>query len=338
MPSLPIPMISALVLSFLFVNITRSERPNKALALLLFTCALQGLIISLAQHYEVAVFKLVQPVTATFIPPLTWVAFQTTAIRRIRKHDLLHTVGPLLALAFLTFAPYLLDVLIPMVFLGYGITILGTTRFGSNALPNMRLEAGDLPMRIWLAMAAALIGSAFSDVLIVVAINLNAAFLQVWIISLYSSLSLLLIGGLSVSRALATDTIPIEEITEPEISSHDLHIMELLEEHMRQSKPYLNPDLTLAQLSRKILVPAKPLSSAINRVTGENVSRYINLARIKAAQAALIQGVSITTTTYESGFNTKSNFNREFLRITGKSPSDWLDAQKAEVKKPPSPA
>ena len=25
-----------------------------------------------------------------------------------------------------------------------------------------------------------------------------------------------------------------------------------------------------------------------------------------------------------SGFNTKSNFNREFLRVTGKNPSDWL--------------
>ncbi|HBN49318.1 MAG TPA: AraC family transcriptional regulator, partial [Thalassospira sp.] len=24
-----------------------------------------------------------------------------------------------------------------------------------------------------------------------------------------------------------------------------------------------------------------------------------------------------------SGFNTKSNFNREFLRITGKTPSQW---------------
>jgi AraC-like DNA-binding protein len=25
-----------------------------------------------------------------------------------------------------------------------------------------------------------------------------------------------------------------------------------------------------------------------------------------------------------SGFNTKSNFNREFLRVMGASPSEWL--------------
>jgi AraC-like DNA-binding protein len=29
----------------------------------------------------------------------------------------------------------------------------------------------------------------------------------------------------------------------------------------------------------------------------------------------------------ESGFNTKSNFNREFLRVVGKSPSEWLAGQ-----------
>ena len=28
-----------------------------------------------------------------------------------------------------------------------------------------------------------------------------------------------------------------------------------------------------------------------------------------------------------SGFNTKSNFNREFLRVKGESPSKWLETQ-----------
>jgi AraC-like DNA-binding protein len=32
---------------------------------------------------------------------------------------------------------------------------------------------------------------------------------------------------------------------------------------------------------------------------------------------------SVTTAMLDSGFNTKSNFNREFLRVTGASPSKW---------------
>ncbi|WP_365734666.1 helix-turn-helix domain-containing protein [Planktotalea sp.] len=43
-------------------------------------------------------------------------------------------------------------------------------------------------------------------------------------------------------------------------------------------------------------------------------------ARIKAACAALEQGDSVTEVMLSAGFNTKSNFNREFLRITGKIP------------------
>ncbi|MCK0097339.1 helix-turn-helix domain-containing protein [Yoonia sp. F2084L] len=38
---------------------------------------------------------------------------------------------------------------------------------------------------------------------------------------------------------------------------------------------------------------------------------------------------SITNAMLSSGFNTKSNFNREFLRISGKSPSDWLTDHRA---------
>jgi len=30
---------------------------------------------------------------------------------------------------------------------------------------------------------------------------------------------------------------------------------------------------------------------------------------------------------FASGFNTKSNFNREFLRVIGASPRDWLKSR-----------
>ncbi len=91
-----------------------------------------------------------------------------------------------------------------------------------------------------------------------------------------------------------------------------------------QHKPYLDADLTLGRLSRKLGIPAKPLSSTINRMTGGNVSRFINEARIRTAQQAILDGDSITDAMLSSGFNTKSNFNREFRRIVGESPSAWL--------------
>ena len=95
---------------------------------------------------------------------------------------------------------------------------------------------------------------------------------------------------------------------------------------MVQEKPYLDPNLTLAQLARKLRVPAKALSTTINRATGENVSRFVNAARIRHAQDVLLRGETVTDAMLASGFNTKSNFNREFLRIAGVSPTERLQA------------
>ena len=324
MPTLPIPMISALVLGFLLVRLVLVERRAGPLAWLLALCAAQGVIISLAQHYRVAGFALVQPITATMIPPMAWLAFQTTAVRGFRAADALHLAGPAGAALALAIRPELLNLLIPGLFLGYGAAILWVGRQGGDATPRLRLETGDLPGRVWQVIGAALIASGLSDVLIVAAVIAGAGFLQPWIISIFSSAMLLVVGGLSLSGALAAPQSDDSDPPEPAVSEHDIRIVQRLDELMAAKAPYLDPDLTLAQLARKLVVPAKQLSGAINRVTGGNVSRYVNGARIRRAQDLMLQGRSVTEAMLESGFNTKSNFNREFLRVAGRSPSDWL--------------
>lgn len=327
MPSLPIPLISSLVLGFLMLRMWMGERRHGPLVALLALCAVQGVIISLAQHYLVPGMKYVQPITATLIPPLAWVAFQCTAVRRFRTSDAIHLAGPMAAITCLLAAPFMLDALIPALFLGYGGAILWKSLQGSDALPRMRIEAGDLPGRIWQIMGAALIASAFSDALIIAAQLAGAQHWQPWIISVYSSAMLLVVGALSLSGALANAPGEPEEDPEIEISELDTQIVDQLRRLVSDQKLYLNPDLTLSQLSRKLRVPVKQLSSAINKVTGENVSRFINAQRIEAAQALLLTGENVTSAMLSSGFNTKSNFNREFLRVTGQSPSAWLADQ-----------
>jgi len=98
MPSLPIPLISSLVLGFLLVRMWVQNRRFGPLGALLALCAVQGVIISLAQHYGVTSMKAVQPIMATFIPPMAWVAFQMTAVRGAAMRDALHLIGPLSAI------------------------------------------------------------------------------------------------------------------------------------------------------------------------------------------------------------------------------------------------
>lgn len=324
MPSLPIPMICSFVLGFLLLRVWFIDRRHGPLVVLLALCMVQGLVTSMAQHYRVPGFQILQPITATFIPPMAWVAFQATAVRRFAKSDYLNLLGPLCAFVSFVVSPNFLDTLIPALFFGYGIAILWVSLQGADAMPRMRFETGDIPGKIWQVIGAALIASALSDVLIVSAQMLGAAYLQPWIISIYSSIMLLIVGGLSLSSALENAPAETDDVSELPISGQDVEIIEKLDALMAARQLFLNPDLTLSLLSRSLLIPAKQLSAAVNRVTGENVSRYINAARVKAAQEALVDGQNVTNAMLSSGFNTKSNFNREFLRVSGKNPSDWL--------------
>ena len=56
-------------------------------------------------------------------------------------------------------------------------------------------------------------------------------------------------------------------------------------------------------------------------------------AVIRAACAALAEGASFSEAMLGAGFATRSNFHREFRRITGETPGAWLAAQAPSEKR-----
>ncbi|WP_413700825.1 helix-turn-helix domain-containing protein [Psychromonas sp. KJ10-10] len=92
---------------------------------------------------------------------------------------------------------------------------------------------------------------------------------------------------------------------------------------------FLDPDLTLDRLARKAGIPARQISISINQVYGRNVSQVINEYRIERAKQLLISTDNpITQIYFDSGFQTKSNFNREFARVTQQTPSAFRRSQR----------
>lgn len=89
--------------------------------------------------------------------------------------------------------------------------------------------------------------------------------------------------------------------------------------------------VTLEQAGRMLGIPARQISQAINHVYGSSFSQYLNDHRVKAAQIMLSdnQEMSITAIMMEAGFSTKSNFNKEFLRVTGLNPSEYRKQQQS---------
>ena len=44
--------------------------------------------------------------------------------------------------------------------------------------------------------------------------------------------------------------------------------------------------------------------------------------------------MSVTAAMFDSGFQTKSNFNREFRRVTSLNPAAWREKEQARVNDP----
>ena len=87
---------------------------------------------------------------------------------------------------------------------------------------------------------------------------------------------------------------------------------------------YADTELNLMRLARKSGTPARTVSRIINTHTGQNMSQWVNSVRIEKACERLLDGSkTVTQAMHDAGFLTKSNFNREFRRIKGCSPSEW---------------
>lgn len=96
---------------------------------------------------------------------------------------------------------------------------------------------------------------------------------------------------------------------------------------MEEEKLYLNTDLTLSKLSKKMGISTKELSQVINQETKNNYSKYIAKLRVKEAQRLLKeeQGkmYKISSIAYDSGFHSLSSFNSIFKELTGMTASEY---------------
>ncbi|MBD8893252.1 helix-turn-helix domain-containing protein [Roseibium litorale] len=344
--AIPIPLFTAAVLAFLGLRAALEGETPKMVLGLIAVCAGQSLITSANLYYGQHWLGPIQPVTAMAIPVLAYLSFVSTSIRPLALlPDALHLITPLLVVACIWFLPDGVDVVLILSFAGYGLLLL--TQLGRNAeeLPLIRLEHGNRAVLLWRWVAVTLIASAISDMAILFAVISGQEWLRTWIISVFSSTFLLVIGALNLSDTLKSpradaaspDGSEVEDlperpaaglstsVAETDQDGTDTALYASVETLMRTNQLYLDPDLTLGRIARKLHVPEKQLSTTINRVTGANVSRYINGYRIAHACDLLSDGASVTSAMYSSGFNTKSNFNREFLRVKGCPPSLWVE-------------
>src|SRR5690554_124199 len=99
---------------------------------------------------------------------------------------------------------------------------------------------------------------------------------------------------------------------------------------MTANRPYLDSDLTLPKLAEDLDVSTHHLSQVINEMHGKNFFNFINKYRVAEVKRKIedpkYKNYSLLGIAYESGFNSKSAFNRVFKNLTGKTPSQYRDS------------
>ncbi|MBD2722718.1 helix-turn-helix transcriptional regulator [Hymenobacter sp. BT189] len=95
---------------------------------------------------------------------------------------------------------------------------------------------------------------------------------------------------------------------------------------MTDEQPWLEPELTLAELAHRLRTNTSLLSHVINTGCGQNFNDFVNSYRVAEAERKLqdprLAHYSLVGIALESGFNSKSTFNRVFKKLTGRTPGE----------------
>ena len=95
---------------------------------------------------------------------------------------------------------------------------------------------------------------------------------------------------------------------------------------MEEEEPWLEPELSLAELAHRLRTNTSLLSHVINTGCGQNFNDFVNRYRVAEAERKLqdprLAHYSLVGIALESGFNSKSTFNRVFKKLMGRTPGE----------------
>ncbi len=343
MLAIPLPFVAALLL-FITAVLLRYRYPQTSQKPFWFImlCALMITVVGLRWTVDIALFRFLQPALGASLPVTAWLCF--AGAHRSKPNTHLHWLGPVAVLVGSFFYEHLwggtIDILLISLYLGYGCLLLKSS---FNFPEQVRLSDVSNVLLAERVAGFALLFSALVDGIISYDILLlNAQHTDLILSISYLVLIPAIVGAVIV---VSTSTSPIQKQNQqqselPRLNSlpdeadamiptvsEDKDVTQIVAKFdalMRAQQVFKDPDLSLNRLARKLGIPARKISSAVNQTHNENISKVINAYRIEYAKTLLKQSDdTITDIFLKSGFQTKSNFNREFSRITGQTPSEF---------------
>ncbi len=131
------------------------------------------------------------------------------------------------------------------------------------------------------------------------------------------------------------ETEEVEELESINLNDHDQDKDDLIDktndkllQYITTEKPYLNPELSLQELADQIGEKRYFLSIVINQKHNKNFFEFINEYRIEEVKSNMKdpknKHLKIISIAYDSGFNSKTSFNRIFKQLNHMTPSQYM--------------
>ncbi len=342
MLSIPIPFIASFLL-LLIVVVIRLRVPNdwkKPIGFILL-CIITMTVVGLRWTMDYSFLRALQPILSACLPVAAWFSFSKQ--HQTYASSFLHWIGPLIvtlcSLSYPYFWPSIIDFLVPLLSLFYGLTLI------RNSFTPAEEACSNQPIHFSIAkrttglllIFSALTDSAISYDFFTANGTHSQLILSISYLFLIAVIAIMVvIVGICTpikSGKQATEDKILHQKESSEVSSQEKPSLDedeislistQFEILMTEYEAFKDANLTLSKIARKLGIPTRKISSAINQEYGENISRIINTYRVNHAKYLLTSSnMSITDIFLSSGFQSKSNFHREFSRITGQTPSEY---------------
>ncbi len=347
MPELSVPFINTLLLALLGIRLGLRHRRNlsdvRRVLVFIAACALCTLLVGLRWRGGEALAAHCQPLAASLLPVICWRCFQpgranTRALPGFNYAHYVHLLPPAMVGVVMiggNALPWpLLDITLWAIYLGYGLALLFPW-LRHPALRKGRSADGAIGQQAAAGGILLLCGSL--DALVALDFALGQGKHAVYLVACANLLLLLALAAVITRAGVGAPEITAPSgnaaVPGPTPDADDLQRAGRFDRLMREERLFAIPDLDIITLARRLGLPVRQLSAAINLVHGRNISQIVNEYRIN--EAARLLGTTdgrITDIMFASGFQTKSNFNREFRRVTGVNPSEYRNTVRTRVQ------
>lgn len=298
----------------------------------LLSMAVVSAFVGFRLEYDISVLAIFQPHIAVVLAPALWLGFQSLiesdGVPAPKAIMLAIGVASLAQLPLFTPTSWSADLVVSTINIIFAFLLSSMLRLGPDAFVQISPN-GFRTVRISLIGATVFVFLILTADATIIGATLSAG--HAGMLRTLTGASGVLVAFVLLGLMIALPSAlgpyfksPPGRPSDARPLSEDREFLKRIDKLMLEAQLFTDPNLTLARIGRRLGCPTRRVSTTINRVTGQNVSRYINEFRVRrAAELLTTTDLPIIDIMLEAGFQSKSTFNTEFRRVCGQTPTEY---------------